>query len=65
MIITLDVQMCWNLKAGEAVMGMMRTVRKTGRTIMPTMVMGIMTLTGMEEEEDRLRIRVSLEGMWF
>ena len=67
MIITLDEQMCWNPKAGEAVMGMMRitvTVRITGRTIMLTMVMGIMTRTGMAVTSRRRRVGCVSGSPW-
>ena len=67
MIITLDEQMCWNPKAGEAVMGMMRitvTVRITGRTIMLVMVMSIMTRTGMAVTSRRRRVGCVSGSPW-
>ena len=64
MIITLDEQMCCKIKAGEAVMGKMRTVRITGRTIMLTMVMGIMTRTGLAVTSRRRRVGCVSGSPW-
>ena len=46
------------------VMGKMRTVRITGRTIMPTMVMGIMTRTGMAVTSRRRRVGCVSGSPW-